>query len=201
MAKKELRKIFLSASVPSPDRNKKYYHTADIIAIRDAIIAFATVVIPKAHLVWGGHPAITPLIKEVMGSMDYDVHKHITLYQSLFFEDKFPKDNDSFGNIKLIPKKSNIPESVKIMREQMFSDNQFDVAVFIGGMEGIEDEYSLFIKRFPDALIVPVASTGAASKILYDRLVEEGKISKSISLENDYAYMALFSDLLKNYIL
>ena len=47
MAKQNLNKIFLSASIPYPERDKRFYNTADIIAIRDAVRALATVVIPK----------------------------------------------------------------------------------------------------------------------------------------------------------
>ena len=54
--------VFLSASIPDKDRDPKYYETADFVAIRDAVIAIATVVVPEYRLVWGGHPAITPLI-------------------------------------------------------------------------------------------------------------------------------------------
>ena len=66
MAKQDLNKIFLSASIPFPERDRKFYDTADIVAIRDAVRALATVVIPRAHLVWGGHPSITPLIRFVL---------------------------------------------------------------------------------------------------------------------------------------
>ena len=58
-----MNKIFLSASIPLPDRHPKYIETADISAIRDAVNALAKVVIPNAILVWGGHPSITPLIR------------------------------------------------------------------------------------------------------------------------------------------
>ena len=36
---KRLNNIFLSASIPSPDRDRQFYDTADIIAIRDAVKA------------------------------------------------------------------------------------------------------------------------------------------------------------------
>jgi len=39
MATRELKNIFLSASIPLPERDPKYYETADVIAIRDAVIA------------------------------------------------------------------------------------------------------------------------------------------------------------------
>jgi len=70
MVQKNLNKVFLSASIPLPTTDKRFYDTADIIAIRDAVRAWATVVIPKALLIWGGHPSITPMIRVVMEKMN-----------------------------------------------------------------------------------------------------------------------------------
>jgi len=196
MAKENLNKIFLSASIPYKERDKKFYDTADFIAIRDAVRALATVVIPKAHLVWGGHPSITPLIRFVVDKMNVDVKEHVTLYQTLFFEDKFPSDNFSFENIELTPKYGSIKESVDNMRNTMIQSKEFKVGIFIGGMEGIIDEYKQFKAVHPEALILPIASTGAAAKIIY----ENASAEFNIRLLNDYAYMALFRDLLSEYI-
>lgn len=193
MANKNLNKIFLSASIPSPERDKKYYDTADILAIRDSVRALATIVIPKAHLVWGGHPSITPLIKFIMDKMNSDVREHVTLYQSLFFEKYFPKDNAAFGSIVLTDKKDNLKESIFIMRERMFSENDFKVGIFIGGMEGVEDEFEMFIDANPNAITLPIASTGAASLILFDKYKEDRKFDNR--LLEDYAYMTLFRDI------
>lgn len=196
MAKDNLNKVFLSASIPYPDRDKKFYHTADIVSIRDAVRALATVVIPKAHLIWGGHPSITPLIRFVMDRMNIDLKKHITLYQSLFFEEYFPPDNFAFENIVLTEKRNNRDESLVLMRSKLINENDFKVGIFIGGMEGINDEYLMFKERHPNALVLPIASTGAAANILYENQPQ----AFDIRLKNDYAYMALFRDLLNDYI-
>lgn len=196
MAKDNLNKVFLSASIPYPDRDKRFYDTADIVSIRDAVRALATVVIPKAKLVWGGHPSITPLIRFVMDRMNIDLKKHITLYQSLFFEDYFPPDNFAFENIVLTEKRNNRDESLELMRSKLIKENDFKVGIFIGGMEGINDEYVMFKESHPNALILPIASTGAAANILYENQPQ----GFDIRLKNDYAYMALFRDLLNDYI-
>lgn len=196
MAKENLNKVFLSASIPYPDRDKRFYDSADIVAIRDSVRALATVVIPKAHLIWGGHPSITPLIRYVMDRMNADLKKHITLYQSLFFEDKFPRDNFAFENIVLTEKRNTRDESLSLMRSKLINDNDFKVGIFIGGMEGVNEEYLMFKERHPDALVLPIASTGAAAKILY----KNEPLNFDIRLQNDYAYMALFRDLLSEYI-
>ena len=192
MAEQNLNKIFLSASIPYPERDKRFYDTADIIAIRDAVRALATVVIPKSHLVWGGHPSITPLIRYVMERMNFDVKSHISIYQSLFFEERFPKDNFAFENIILTPKLGTQDESLELMRISMLNDNDFKAGIFIGGMEGIIDEFEVFKKYNPKASVLPVASTGAAAKIIFQNASEEF----NPKLETDFAYMALFSDLL-----
>ena len=194
--KENLNKVFLSASIPSPERDKKYFSTADIVAIRDAVRALATVVIPNAHLIWGGHPSITPLIRYVMDRMNCNVKDHVTLYQSLFFEDKFPEDNFAFENIVLTEKSDNKDSSIYIMRQKMIANNNFKAGIFIGGMEGIEDEFDLFSKIQPDAMIFPIASTGAAAKIVFDK----STIKLDSRLLTDYAYMALFRDLLSDCI-
>lgn len=196
MAKDNLNKVFLSASIPYPDRDKKFYDTADIVSIRDAVRALATVVIPKAQLVWGGHPSISPLIRFVMDRMNIDLKKHITLYQSQFFEEYFPPDNFAFENIVLTERRNNRDESLELMRSKLINDNDFKVGIFIGGMEGINDEFVMFREKHPNALILPIASTGAAANILYENQPQ----SFDVRLKYDYAYMALFRDLLNDYI-
>ena len=51
MASEQLKSIFLSASIPSQERHKKYFETADIIAIRDAVIALTSTLLPHYRLV------------------------------------------------------------------------------------------------------------------------------------------------------
>jgi hypothetical protein len=63
-------------------------------------------------------------------------------------------------------------------------------------MEGIIDEFKMFKEMHPNALIIPIASTGAAAKILYNNRPQY----YDARLKNDYAYMALFRDLLNDYI-
>ncbi|MGZ4009906.1 MAG: SLOG domain-containing protein [Flavisolibacter sp.] len=198
MASKELKNIFLSASIPLPERDAKYFETADIVAIRDAIIALTTVVLPKHKIIWGGHPSITPLIYYVMEKLGLNIQEHVNLYQSLWFESLFPEDNNKFENIVFTDKLQDIPSSVQLMRDRMLSENKFSAAVFIGGMEGIEAEYNMFREKHPNALLLPIASTGAATRIVYDNHLPGN--FKNERLLKDYGYMSLFQDLLINQI-
>jgi hypothetical protein len=196
MVKKNINMIFLSASIPLPERHKKYFDTADVIAIRDAVRALATVVIPNSNLVWGGHPAITPLIRYVLTTMNLNVKDHVTLYQSNFFRDKFPVDNQFIENVVIVPEGRDLQSSLANMRNEMMTKHEFKVGIFIGGMEGVEDEFNLFRQIHPTALLLPVASTGAAAEIIYNSMAPK----PDPRLLNDYAYMALFKSLLQEYI-
>lgn len=189
-----MKNIFLSASIPLPERHPKYYVTADIIAIRESIIALTTIVLPHHRIIWGGHPSITPLIYYVMKKMGLNIQEHVKLYQSLFFKDIFPPDNNKFENIEFTQNMGDIHSSIQRMREQMFRENEFVAAVFIGGMDGIEVEYNMFKEIYPEALLLPIASTGAATKIVYDNLLAEE--FKEERLLNDYGYTSLFQKML-----
>ncbi|HCE54837.1 MAG TPA: hypothetical protein DER05_07460 [Lutibacter sp.] len=193
MASKELKNIFLSAGIPFKERHEKYYRTADIIAIRDAVIALSSVVLPKYRLIWGGHPSITPIIYYVLEKFEIDIQSHIKLYQSKHFEKIFPIENREFETIEITEDLGELQPSLRLMREKMLGENTFEAGIFIGGMEGIEDEYNLFKELNPNAILLPIASTGAAAKIIYDNNIEQFKNEK---LVNDYGYMSLFRELL-----
>jgi SLOG cluster3 family len=192
--------IFLSASIPSlEDKDPKYFETADVIAIRDSVRALANLIIPKTKLVWGGHPAITPLIHYVMSTLQIHPQEHVLLYQSAFFQKIFPTENSFFEDKVITEDKGNVKDSLAWMRERMFKENKFLAGVFIGGMNGVEDEYELFIQAHPQAHVFPIASTGAAAKIIYDNSYNRRDDPES-RLASDYAYLSLFRKLFQNII-
>ena len=75
----KVKNVFLSASVPKPGR--EFYGTEDVIAIRDAVIALTSTVLanPEYHLIWGGHPSITPLITLVLDRYGLKMSDRVTL--------------------------------------------------------------------------------------------------------------------------
>lgn len=189
MAKK-LKKVFLSASIPLADQDPKYFDTADNTAIRDAVIALARIVLPNAQLVWGGHPSITPLIAAVLKKLEINVQEHVTLYQTNYYAKKFPSANKSFERLILTDDLQNKDKSIALMRQKMIIENDFCAAIFIGGMKGVEEEYKLFKNSHPDSPVFPIASTGAASKILYlEHKFEDER------LLTDFCYLPLFDEL------
>lgn len=191
MASKELKNIFLSASIPLPNRHLKYIGSADVIAIRDAVIALSTTIIPKHRLIWGGHPSITPLINYVVRKQKHNVQDHVLLYQTKFFEDLYPDDNNEFENVILTPRLNDRDTSLRLMREMMLGSHKFAAGIFIGGMEGIDDEYKMFKEFHPEAIIIPLASTGAATKMLFQNMPNQNE-----RFLNDYAYSSIFQEFL-----
>lgn len=195
--------IFLSASMPTKDREHRFFDSADFIAIRDAVAALVNAIIPNYKLVWGGHPAITPIIHDIFKKRGFDYKKYITIYQSNYFSEKMPKENQQFDNVIFTQEvrcyadeKRNIAESLAIMRKRMLTDNPIHAGVFIGGMEGVLDEYKL-LKMYSKgkSKIFPIASTGAAARILYEEMLDSQELCDPRFL-TDYCYATLFNDLL-----
>ena len=185
--------VFLSASIPDPKRAPKYAKTADTVAITAAVGALVYVTLGRRRLVWGGHPAITPMIWVIAESMKVDYGQWVKLYQSNFFEDEFPEDNDRFKNVTFTDIVDGDREkSLRHMRVRMFKEQSFESAVFIGGMGGIVDEFDLFTLLQPKALVIPVLSTGGATLDLEQRM-------KSLpgDLRDNLDYIALFHRYLK----
>ena len=161
-------RIFLSASVPLPSRNRVYFDTADVIAIRDAIRALTIVIIEQEiQLVFGGHPAITPMIRLQVSQTGAPVGESVVMYQSRFFERVFPRDNAAFERVELVDGIPNDRDaSLARMREAMLT-GPFVGGFFIGGMEGVEEEFEMFSRIQPGFLAFPIASTGAAAAKLF----------------------------------
>lgn len=180
--------IFLSAGVPDPRRGPEYIATADTVAITAAVSALVHVTLGRRLLVWGGHPAITPMILVVAHEIGVDYGGWVRLYQSRYFKDEFPEDNDRFQNVTYTDSVVDDREkSLLAMREKMFTEHTFRAAVFIGGMGGILEEFELFRRLQPNAAVVPVVSTGGAVLKIAERL---GAVSPD--LRSDLDYVALF---------
>lgn len=184
--------IFLSASIPLPDRDQKFIGTADVIAIRDSVIALASTVLPHYNLIFGGHPSITALIAHVLTHSEIDVNQHVTLYQSGYFVKEFPEENKYMPHKVITKNLGDRIASLSEMRRAMIEDNDYEAAFFIGGMEGVDEEYQAFVKAHPNTKIFPLASTGAAARIIFDRKPE----LYNSRLLTDLAYTSLFKDLL-----
>lgn len=160
--------IFLSASVPI---REPFVADSRPQAIQAAINALAQVVLGRKKLIWGGHPAITPLLWSAAQSVGVEYAVAVELFQSRLFEDDFPQENKHFSNVTYVDAvEKDKDKSLLAMRQAMVRSTEFDAAVFIGGMEGIADEYELFTTHYPNAVCIPISQTGGASVALAQRL-------------------------------
>jgi len=180
--------IFLSAGVPDPKRGPQYAATADTVAITAAVSALVHVTLGRRLLVWGGQPAITPMIWVVSQDIGVNYGHWVRLYQSRHFKDEFPEDNERFNNVVYTEDvEKDREKSLLAMRERMFSEHKFKAAVFIGGMGGIVHEYEMFRRLQPEAAVIPVISTGGAT---LEVGAQVGSLAPDLTEDRDY--VALF---------
>ena len=159
--------IFLSASFPSGKRGQSF-EPYDPSAIADAVSAFTRAILEaNGRLSFGGHPTITPLV--FMIARELSVQESLFVYQSDWFFDQVVPEIDQIGNENLgtivwTPRAGTLPESLRIMRHEMIdASREYVAALFIGGMEGIRDEYDLVRKRSRRTPCIPVTGPGGAA--------------------------------------
>lgn len=178
--------VFLSASVPDPTR-EHFVGEGDPAAISAAISALLYVVLGRRRLVWGGHPAITPMIWTFADAMGVQYRDWVKMYQTRHFEDSFPEENKHFENVVFTEDvNGSRQDSLFHMRMRMINETDFSHSVFIGGMGGLYEEFDMFVKINPQVRLIPVASTGgAAHRLAVNHASEE-------SLFNELDYIKLF---------
>lgn len=161
--------IFLSACVPLLTRGT-YHETASPFLIQSAVRELVIAAIQRYKIVWGGHPAITPMIWNICEDLEIDYSEAVVLYQSRYFEDDFPEENRRFKNVVFTNAVyGNREASLLVMRKEMLSRPDLVGAVFIGGMEGVEVEHEIFKHYHPEASVLPVPSPeGAALNLALD---------------------------------
>jgi len=153
--------IFLSASVPT---REPYSSDCRPQEIQAAVNALAQVVLGRKKLVWGGHPAITPLLWSAAQAVGVEYTVAVELFQSKLFQKVLPEENKNFANVKLVDAVGeDVEASLLAMRKAIFTSAEFEAAVFIGGMHGILDEHKLFTSYWPNATCIPIAQTGGAT--------------------------------------
>lgn len=165
-----MKDIFLSAGVPGPEDNP-YCQTADPLLIHSAVRSLCTLVFGHKRIIWGGHPAITPMMWAACENLGIDYAKTVHLYQSKFFDEYFPEENRMFGNVTYIEARSTREASLAAMRTAMMQ-HPYEVGVFIGGKDGVELEFKMFRKAHRNAKIAVFPSTGGAARMIGERYPE-----------------------------
>ena len=188
--------IFLSASVPERELDT---YIPDPVAIRDAVRALVAETVRKRMLVFGGHPAISPLVHHAaddLGAID-----NVRIYQSEFFRPVIPPVAQQFPHLIWTSIVGNNRKlSLIEMQTRMIDSQQFAAGVFIGGMDGVEDEWTMFTLRYPHVPVYPIASTEGAARLLWAswQPPQVPQISYNLKdrLAQDLDYRSLFNDLL-----
>ncbi len=170
-------------------------HNSDPLLVREAILALVAVAVRSRELVFGGHPAISPLVDHA--SLTLGAQDNVYIYQSRWFEDVIPEVAKNFIDLIWTGKKGSQEESLRLMRTEMIRSRPFGTAVFIGGMEGIFEECKIFKELHPGKPLLPVASTLSAALDLFK--AGEGYQDEDIreELRTNKRYRALFRRILE----
>ena len=163
----EQRHVFLSASFPSGERGADF-EPFDPGAIADAVTAVVrAVLVAKGRLLFGGHPTITPLV--LMVASELNAKGAVDVYQSDWFAAEITRETlalqeAGFGAIHWIPGRATREESLQAMREVMLGpDRKLIAGVFVGGMEGVREEYELLQRFQPRVPRVSLVGPGGAA--------------------------------------
>ena len=172
-----MKEIFLSASVPEQGRGN-FYESADPFLIQFAVRELITVCLGRRRIVWGGHPSITPMVHAVCKDFGMEFAPPVLLYQSRFFENRFPEDNKYFETILVDAVPGDLPGSLVELRKAMLS-RPIETAVFIGGMEGIFQEYEIFqALHGPDAHVLALGAPGGAARQLGEKILLDNRLRR-----------------------
>ena len=179
--------IFLSVSLPSADRHQKYYLNTNPLNITNAVVSFIESILKRnGRIIFGGHPTISPLVLTVAKKFIAILNSEkdpvrIYIYQSEMFKDKISKFTNELldlriGKIIWTEKLNDSREkSLNHMRVQMLKEHNISAGIFIGGMEGIEEEFDLFKEIHPEIPMYLIGSSGGATKILFKKYFKDDK--------------------------
>jgi hypothetical protein len=205
----EERFVFLSASIPDPRRWVGEY---DVFEITDAVVAAVRAVFTASgRLVCAVHPTIAPLLLNVGSAFPLEEREKplVLIYQSRFFEEAIVPETKQLelrpglGLIRWTPVREHVDpaqrrqESLSVMRQEMLSQSNPAAGIFIGGMEGIEDEFKLFRSLYPHRPVYALARPGGAAASLVQRI--ESPLSQQLGVSDVYPVLlqAVVDDVVK----
>lgn len=163
-----MKEIFLSASVPKRGQGD-FDETADPFLIQFAVRELVTVCLGRRRIVWGGHPSITPMVLAVCRDFGMEFDAPVVLYQSTYFENQYPEDNQFFHTVFVDKVDNNLADSLSVMRKQMLS-RPLEAAVFVGGMAGLFEEHEVFRQLHgKDATVLALGAPGGAARMIAEK--------------------------------
>lgn len=174
--------VFLSASFPDRDRGA-HFPESDPAELADAVTHIAREVLRRgALLVSGGHPTITPLLLYVCA--EYHYRDALSVFQSEHFRDSVPDETwrlseEGWGTLHFTESMGDREQDLRTMRTEMLTRTPPVGAVFIGGMEGIPDEFQLVHELAPHAQRFPLVAPGGAAATIAESAALMGTINLS----------------------
>lgn len=168
--------LFLAASVPyvRDDHPDTQRYAAD--ARPEAIEAALTTIVRTAlerdvRVVFGGHPAITPLVLAVVESyVPAGAGPRVCIEQSEFFRELLPPAAQALADdvqgravLRWTERRATRAESLTELRRDMLSTEGLVGAVFLGGLDGLVQEAELARALHPTLPLFPLGSTGGAA--------------------------------------
>lgn len=211
--------ILLSASVPylredfeneaERERNHRYVAMAQPQHIRLAVAELTrTALMRHAQVIFGAHPAISPMVLDAARNLGAPSDS-ILIFQSDFFADRIPGStyelaNWSAGRLFFTPRqpaqgeRSARRQSLRKMRSLMVSASNLRGAIFVGGMDGVQDEATLFEEEHASLPRYAIASTGSAAQELFERSPEKfaGRLRDASVLTTSRSYSVLARNIL-----
>jgi SLOG cluster3 family len=169
--------VFLSASIPDSERWEGEF---DPFAVTDAVVATARVVFTRGGtILTAAHPTVAPLILQVADGLPGSSQgTMVVLYQSRLFEQVIHQATTEMMErdyVEIVwtpaapgerPEPGKWNRSLATMRSAMVSDVAISAAVFVGGMEGVSDEYERVASLHPDARRFALGRPGGAAAAL-----------------------------------
>ena len=161
--------VFLSASFPSADERGQRFAPFDAAGIADAVT--------------------------VAGELDRE--GAVDVYQSAHFEPQIPPATwqlvERYGKLHMVPadESGEREPSLERMRRQMLGREDLLAGVFVGGMDGIADEYRM-LRDLSDVPVVPIAAPGGAARELEPSPQVAARLGPTLRSER---YPALAMDL------
>jgi hypothetical protein len=199
-------------------RNEHYTASARPLQIRSAVMELTkAALMHNAQLIFGAHPAISPMVLDAARNIGAPPDS-ILIFQSQFYEKQIPGStldlaDWSAGRLFFTRRQPADREyvarnkSLTEMRSIMVSPSNLRGAVFVGGMEGVEEEAQLFKSKHGNLPRYAIASTGSAAADLFfgkserapgGRTQFTGRLAEPDLLESGTSYSLLAREILKD---
>jgi hypothetical protein len=171
--------VFLSASIPRQadlDNNRTFAADVHQLRVRSAVPWLCRALFEAGvQVVFGGHPAITPLVLAVARERGEDPSGEpcAFIFQSEAFRSMIPKETYELadwarGRLVWTASDTDVPKSLLRMRQCMVRAPGTVAAIFAGGMDGIFEEERLFLQEAGGPMYA-LAATGGAAEAVYAR--------------------------------